>query len=79
VNYRLTGEAICTTQVNMTLGEYLEQSGMSRAAFARQIGVREFSVTRYCAGRVPEARVMERIMEATAGKVSANDFFRQAA
>jgi hypothetical protein len=63
----------------MTLGEYLERTGTSRAAFARQIEVREFSITRYLAGRIPEPRVMERIIAATDNCVTANDFFRIAA
>ena len=63
----------------MTLGEYLDRTGTARAAFARQIDVRHITVTRYLAGRVPEPEVMKRIIAATDGCVSANDFFRVAA
>ena len=63
----------------MRLEEYLAETGLTRAEFARQIGVRQFSITRYLEGRVPEPSVMCKIIEATEGKVSANDFFGLAA
>jgi DNA-binding transcriptional regulator YdaS (Cro superfamily) len=63
----------------MRLAEYLSETGLTRAEFARQIGVKQFSVTRYLNGRVPEPSVMCKIIEATDGKVSANDFFAMAA
>lgn len=63
----------------MRLEEYLASTGKTRAEFARQIGVKQFSVTRYLNGRIPEPPVMSKIIEVTKGKVSANDFFRVAA
>ena len=63
----------------MRLEEYLSETGLTRAEFARQIGVKQFSVSRYLNGRVPEPSVMCKIIEATEGKVSANDFFAMAA
>jgi predicted transcriptional regulator len=63
----------------MRLAEYLSETGLTRAEFALQIGVKQFSVTRYLNGRVPEPSVMCKIIEATDGKVSANDFFAVAA
>jgi transcriptional regulator with XRE-family HTH domain len=64
----------------MRLEEYLAETGLTRAEFARQIGVRHITVTRYVReGRVPESSVMCKIIEATDGKVSANDFFGLAA
>jgi transcriptional regulator with XRE-family HTH domain len=64
----------------MRLEEYLAETGLTRAEFARRIGVRHISVTRYLReGRVPEPSVMCKIIEATDGKVSANDFFDLAA
>lgn len=64
----------------MRLQEYLDQTGLTRAEFARRIGVRHITVTRYLReGRVPEPTVMCKIIEATEGKVSANDFFELAA
>jgi transcriptional regulator with XRE-family HTH domain len=59
----------------MRLQEYLDQTGMTRAEFARRIGVRHITVTRYTEGRPPNARLMGKIIEATEGQVTANDFF----
>jgi len=63
----------------MRLQDYLTQTDTTRAEFARQIGVKHISVTRYLDGRVPEPSVMEKIIEVTEGKVTANDFFGLAA
>lgn len=64
----------------MRLQEYLAVTSTSRADFAQQIGVSVESVRRYLnEGRIPEPSVMSKIIEATEGKVSANDFFGLAA
>lgn len=63
----------------MRLKEYLDQTGVTRAEFARRIGVQHITVTRYLNGRVPEPSVMEKIIETTDGEVTANDFFGIAA
>jgi predicted DNA-binding protein (UPF0251 family) len=64
----------------MRLEDYLQTTGMTRAEFARRIGVRHITVTRYVQeGRVPESSVMGKIIEVTEGKVTANDFFGIAA
>ena len=63
----------------MRLQEYLTHTATSRADFAQQIGVSVESVRRYLIGRIPEPPVMEKIIEATEGKVTANDFFGLAA
>lgn len=64
----------------MRLHEYLQQTGLSRADFARQIGVKYITVARYLdTQRVPEPSVMVKIIEVTEGKVTANDFFGLAA
>lgn len=60
----------------MRLQEYLTTNSVSRADFAVQIGVSTESVRRYLNGRVPESSVMCKIIEATRGQVSANDFFQ---
>ena len=61
----------------MTLSDYLRKNDLSVAVFARRIGVNDrVSVRRYLDGsRIPAARVMRKIQEATDGQVSANDFF----
>lgn len=63
----------------MTLVDYLKETGTSRADFARKIGVRHITVSRYLAGRIPEPRIMEKIALATGSRVTANDFFGMAA
>jgi transcriptional regulator with XRE-family HTH domain len=64
----------------MRLQDYLSEHGVTRAEFARRLGVKHISVTRYVSeGRVPEPSVMEKIIEVTDGKVTANDFFGLAA
>lgn len=64
----------------MRLQEYLTETDTTRAEFARQIGVKHITITRYVnEGRVPEPSVMEKIIEVTEGKVTANDFFGLAA
>lgn len=59
----------------MKLHLYLSENKITEAAFAEAIGVTRISVARYKAGRVPEAEVMDRIIEATSGAVTPNDFF----
>ena len=63
----------------MTLAEYLADTKTSRAQFARLIGVKHITVTRYVEGRCPDWRIMAKIVEATDGKVTANDFLEAAA
>jgi transcriptional regulator with XRE-family HTH domain len=64
----------------MRLQEYLTINRVSRAEFAQKIDVSVESIRRYLqTGRVPEPSVMEKIIEATEGKVTANDFFGIAA
>lgn len=59
----------------MKLAAYLEQNGISDAAFARLIGVERQAVGRYRGGdRFPEKSVLHKIFEATGGRVTANDF-----
>ena len=58
------------------LAKYLAEQGLSRAAFAKAIAVSEEAVRRYLSGeRIPTRRIMQRIVAATKGKVTANDFF----
>ncbi|MFQ5984666.1 MAG: helix-turn-helix domain-containing protein, partial [Alphaproteobacteria bacterium] len=60
----------------MKLAEYLTNQGISASDFAEKVGVAEASMSRYLSGkRLPRARVMRRIVEATGGAVEPNDFF----
>lgn len=57
------------------LGRYLSEHGITQAQFAEQIGCTQPAVARYVGGRVPEAPILKRIVEATGGEVQPNDFF----
>jgi len=60
----------------MQLRTFLEESGTSVSKFAREIDVLAKSVYRYMDGtRRPSPAIMYRIVTATAGAVTANDFF----
>jgi transcriptional regulator with XRE-family HTH domain len=61
----------------MKLKPYLADAGLSYAAFARMIGVDDArTVQRYAEGlRHPRPAIMMRILTATNGEVTANDFF----
>jgi len=60
----------------MTLREYLHNQDISPSEFARRIGVTVTSVYRYRDGiRRPDKQVMPRIVSATQGQVTANDFW----
>lgn len=59
----------------MKLHDYLTSKNITPARFAGQIGVSHVSVTRYLAGtRRPVWTVLRRIVKATDGQVTANDF-----
>jgi hypothetical protein len=58
------------------LSEYLQTQGVSETDMARQIGVSQVAVNRYRRGeRIPEAAIMARIVQATDGAVTPNDFY----
>ena len=65
----------------MKLSDYIAAHDLSYAEFARMIGVTgKDTVRRYAElGRIPSEKLMIRIVEATGGKVTANDFFGIAA
>ena len=59
----------------MTVSQYLDANSLTQVEFARQIGVDQATVHRMTKGHVPSSAVIEAIMRATSGAVSANDFF----
>lgn len=60
----------------MNLKEYREKTGMTQAAFAKQIGCSQHSVSRYEVGLSrPTPKVMSRIVTVTGGAVTPNDFY----
>ena len=59
----------------MRLGEWLETKRKSGRELARILTIDASSVTRYVNGeRVPHPRIMAKIIAATGGQVTANDF-----
>lgn len=59
----------------MQLSDWLAVSEIKADVFAKEIGVSEVAIYRYIAGtRRPQWDVMARIMKATRGEVTANDF-----
>lgn len=59
----------------MKLADYLETVGETHEAFAARIGVSQVTITRYINGRrLPRPHVLTRIVSATKGAVTANDF-----
>lgn len=60
----------------MTLDDYLKASDLTEEAFAKRLSVSQPAVHRYRNGRIPTPDVMQKIIEATDGAVTANDFFQ---
>ena len=59
----------------MQLRAYLDQNGITPAEFAARVGSSESGVKKWLRGvRSPRHEMLERIREATAGAVTANDF-----
>lgn len=59
----------------MKLAEYLESKGIKRGEFAQSIGVTGGWITSLCDGSGwPSKEVAERIVRATEGAVTADDF-----
>ncbi len=60
----------------MKLGDYLQTEGITAAEFGRRIGASRSTVLRWVKGaRSPDSTSMRRVIDATSGAVSANDFF----
>lgn len=60
----------------MKLADFLRTKEIKAADFARQIGVSRQNVSRWALGNViPRPDEMRRIIEATDGEVTPNDFF----
>lgn len=63
----------------MKLADFLRTKEIRAADFARQIGVSRQNVSRWALGHViPRPEEMRRIVEATTGEVTPNDFFAPA-
>ncbi len=63
----------------MTLEQYLQQKKLNNTDFSKIIGVSPNAIGHYKSGRrTPRPTIMERIKQATGGKVTANDFYAEA-
>ena len=63
----------------MKLSEYLAREKLTASAFAAQVDVTHVAIVRYLNGtRRPEWPIIQRIMDVTAGEVTANDFMEAA-
>ena len=59
----------------MNLAEWLEQSGIQKRQFAKDIGVTPQMISAYLNGSIwPTRKRMRKIAEKTEGAVTANDF-----
>lgn len=60
----------------MKLVTWRKSNGLSQPQLAERLGLKSrVSVARYERGRIPEKNVLERIIELTGGRVTANDWF----
>jgi hypothetical protein len=60
----------------MKLSQYLAETNLTDAAFADMVGAERSTITRLRGGdQIPSRPLMLRIVEVTAGLVTANDFF----
>ena len=59
----------------MRLADYRQRHGLTLAQMAKLLKVNEGTVSRYENGRVPESRVMTRILRVCGGEVQPNDFY----
>jgi DNA-binding transcriptional regulator YdaS (Cro superfamily) len=60
----------------MILADYMRKERLSRGAFAQQVGVTEEAVRLWLKGaRRPNKTTMRKIEAATAGEITANDFY----
>lgn len=61
----------------MKLSDYLKRHKIDRQHFAAEIGVDRVSVYRWETGKAFPIRHLQKIIAATKGKVTANDFVRR--
>lgn len=60
----------------MKLKDFLKEEKITQEQFAEVIGVSQATVSRWCEGlQIPTPKQMNKILLATKGKVTANDFY----
>jgi transcriptional regulator with XRE-family HTH domain len=67
-------------KVKMLLSEWLKREKIGVEEFGKRIGRSHATVSRWCTGkRTPSFDALQKIMKATNGEVTAEDFFRSSA
>jgi transcriptional regulator with XRE-family HTH domain len=59
----------------MKLKDFLKEEKITQEEFAKQIDTAQGCISRWCGGEIPRADMMTKILIATKGKVTANDFY----
>lgn len=60
----------------MLLKKFLKQKKLTQKQFSERIGITSSAINQYCSGRrKPLPNIMERIIDATNGEVTPNDFY----
>jgi transcriptional regulator with XRE-family HTH domain len=59
----------------MKLKDFLKEEEITQEQFAEMVGSYQGLVARWCNGMIPRADMMTKILIATKGKVTANDFY----
>lgn len=59
----------------MKLKDFLKEENMTQESFAEMIGVGQNLVSLWCNNSIPRSDMMSKILLATKGKVTANDFY----
>lgn len=63
------------TMPPMTLSQWIAKEGVSMADFGQRVCASHSTVSRLCSGKLrPSMSLMERILKATGGDVTPNDF-----
>lgn len=59
----------------MKLKDFLKEENITQEEFAEKVGTAQGNVSRWCNGDAPRSDMMSKILLATQGKVTANDFY----
>ena len=59
----------------MKLKDFLKEEDITQEEFAKKIGSKQTTVARWIQGATPRVEMMSKILLATQGKVTANDFY----
>lgn len=59
----------------MKIKDFLKEEEITQKQFAEMVGCSQGLVAMWCNGMIPRADMMTKILIATKGKVTANDFY----